>query len=39
MHYSKKLAFKTNAPYISCTSKINNTLTDNAEDLDIVMSM
>ena len=28
---------KNNAPIISCISKINNTLTDNAEDLDVVM--
>ena len=31
------LAFKNNAPFTNCTSKINNGLTDNAEDLDIVM--
>ena len=37
--YNKKLAFENNAPFISCISKINNTLIDNAEDLDIVMSM
>ena len=37
--YNKKLAFKNNAPFTSCISKINNTLTDNAEDLDIVMPM
>ena len=36
--YDKKLAFKNNAPFISCISKINNTLIDNAEDLDVVMS-
>ena len=35
--YDKKLAFKNNAPFISCISKISNTLIDNAEDLDIVM--
>ena len=35
--YDKNLAFKNNAPFISCISKINNTLIDNAEDLDIVM--
>ena len=35
--YDKKLAFKNNAPFVSCISKINNTLIDNAEDLDIVM--
>ena len=37
--YDKKLAFKNNAPFISCISKTNNTLMDNAEDLDIVMPM
>ena len=33
----KKLAFKNNAPFVSCISKINNTIIDNAEDLDVVM--
>ena len=37
--YDKKLLFKNNALFISCISKINNTLIDNAEDLDIVMPM
>ena len=37
--YEKKLAFKNNAPFTSCISKINNTLIDNAEDLDVVMPM
>ena len=37
--YDKKLAFKNNAPFISCISKINNALIDNVEDLDIVMPM
>ena len=37
--YDKKLAFKNNAPFASCILKINNTLIDNAEDLEIVMSM
>ena len=37
--YDKKLAFKNNASFASCISKINNTLIDNAEDLDIVMPM
>ena len=37
--YYKKLAFENNAPFTSCISKINNTLIDNAEDLDIVMLM
>ena len=31
------MAFENNAPFISCISKINNTLTGNAEDLDIVI--
>ena len=35
--YDKKLTFKNNAPCISCISKINNILIDNAEDLGIVM--
>ena len=38
-NYDKKLAFKNNAPFTSCISKINNTLIDNAEDLDIAMPM
>ena len=33
------LAFKNNAPFTNCISKINNVLIDNAEDLDIVMPM
>ena len=33
------LAFKNNAPFINCISKINNVLIDNAVDVDIVMSM
>ena len=37
--YDKKLAFKNNAPFLSCISKINNTFIDNAEDLDVVMPM
>ena len=37
--YDKKLAFKNYAPFVSCISKINNTLIDNAEDLDVVMPM
>ena len=31
----KKVAFKNNAPFRSCIAKINNTLIENAEDLDI----
>ena len=37
--YDKKLAFNNNAPFISCISKIDNTLIDNAEDLDIAIPM
>ena len=35
--YDKKLAFKNNALFVCCILKTNNTLIDNAEDLDIVM--
>ena len=34
---NRPLAFKNNAPFISCISKINGTLIENAEDLDIVV--
>ena len=37
--YDKKLTFKNKAPLISCISRINNTLIDNAQDLDNVMPM
>ena len=33
------LAFKNNAPFTNCISKINNVLIDKAEDLDVVMPM
>ena len=33
------LAFQNNTSITNCISKINNVLTDNAEDLDVVMSM
>ena len=33
------LAFKNNAPFRSCISKINNAFIDKAEDLDIVIPM
>ena len=36
---NKKLTFKNNAPFRSYILKINNTFTDNAEDLDFVMTM
>ena len=37
--YDKELAFKNNSPFIGCISKTNNTIIDNAEELDIVMPM
>ena len=37
--HDKKLAFKNNATFVFCVSKINNTLIHYAEDLDIVMPM
>ena len=36
---NRPLILKNNAPFISCISKINNELIEDAEDLDIVMSM
>ena len=33
----KNVAFKNNAPFRSCISKINGTLIDNIEDLDIML--
>ena len=36
---NRSLGFKNNAPFIGCISKINNTLIDNAEDLDVAMPM
>ena len=35
----KKVIFKNFSPFTYCISKINNTQTDNAEYIDIVMSM
>ena len=35
----KEVEFKNNAPFWSCISKTNNTLIDNAEDLNIVAPM
>ena len=37
--YDQKLSFKNNALFASCITKINNTLIDKAEDLNIVMLM
>ena len=36
---NKNLAFKNNAPFVNCISKINGMKIDNAEDLDDVMPM
>ena len=36
---NKAVAFKNNAPFINCISKINGVQTDNAEDLDVIMPM
>ena len=37
--YDKKLALKNNAPFISCVSKVNNTLINDAYNLDVVTSL
>ena len=34
---NKAVAFKNNAPFINCISKINGVQNDNAEDLDVVI--
>ena len=34
---NRLLAFKNNALFTNCISKINNVLIDNAEDLDVLM--
>ena len=36
---NKSVAFKSNAPFINCISKINCVQIANAEDLDVVMPM
>ena len=36
---NRPLAFKNNVTFVSCISKINGVLIENAEDLDIVMLM
>ena len=38
-NFNKQLTLKNNAPFISCISKINGELVENAEDLDIVIPM
>ena len=35
---NKVTAFKNNAPFINCISKINGAKTDNAEDSDVVIT-
>ena len=37
--FNRQLTLKNNAPFISCISKINGKLVENAEDLDTVMPM
>ena len=37
--YGKKLALNYNPPFLRCVSKVNSTLIDNTEDLDVVMPM
>ena len=39
MQKETSVAFKNNAPFINCISKINGVQIDNAEDLDVVMPM
>ena len=36
---NKKVIFKNCTPFTNCISEINNTLVDNAKDIDIVMPM
>ena len=36
---NKEVAFKNNAPFVNCISKINDIKIDNAEDLDVAMPM
>ena len=36
---NRQVILENNAPFISCISKINGVLAENAEDLDIVMPM
>ena len=37
--YDRKLAFKNNAPFFSCVTRINKNLIEHAQDLDTVMPM
>ena len=36
---NKEVAFKNNAPFINCISKINDVKIDDTEDFDVVMPM
>ena len=38
-NFDRRLTLKNNAPFISCISKINGELAENAEDLDIVIPL
>ena len=38
-NFDRRLTLKNNAPFISCISKINGELVENAEDLNIVIPM
>ena len=38
-HLIKGISFRSNAPFINCISKINGTLIENAEDLDVAVPM
>ena len=38
-NFNKRFVFKNNAPFLSCISKINGKLVENAADLDVVMPM
>ena len=39
VNFDRKLTLKNNPPFISCISKINGKLVENAKDLDVVMPM
>ena len=39
VNFDRRLTLNNNAPFISCVSKINGELVENAEDLDIVIPM
>ena len=37
--YNRKVSFKNSAPFFNCTLRINSQLTEDAQDLDIVIPM